>query len=246
MWIVGIALVSLIGYSLSDYLQINIHDSSTKIEKSIAVLPFWNESTEEENAYFVNGMMEDVRNNLSKISGLRVTSRISTEKYRNTNLSANEIAQELNVNYILEGSVQRIGKHVKIHAQLIAPKIDDHIWSDTYTRDIIKIFDVQSEIAQIISHELNVAISPDEKNRIETVPTKNFNAYDLYLQGNEYQWKYKKIDTAILFYKKAIALDPKFAQAYLKLGESYHDKTYWSEYFKETFADSLIIYADMA
>ncbi|MFC2124755.1 adenylate/guanylate cyclase domain-containing protein [Bacteroidota bacterium] len=217
-----------------------------QLSRSIAVKPFFNESADEENTYFVNGMMEDIRNNLSKVGELRVASRTSTEKYRETNLSAKEIARELNVRYLLEGSVQKLGNQVKIHAQLIDPEIDDHIWSETYVRDISEVFKVQSEIAQEISQALKAAISPEEKDRIETVPTKNLEAYEYYLKGNEYRWELDQIDTAILFFQKAIALDPDFAQAYLKLGESYHDKTYWSEYFQDTFADSLIVYANKA
>jgi adenylate cyclase len=246
-YIIGGCLILVAVFLCWKYL-LNSQPSTlnSKLDISIAVKPFFNESTDKENTYFVNGMMEDIRNNLSKIGDLRVSSRTSTEKYRETNLSAKEIARELNVRYLLEGSVQKLGNQVKIHAQLIDPEIDDHIWSETYIRDISEVFKVQSEIAQEISQELNAVISPEEKNQIERVPTKNLEAYEYYLQGNEYRWQHNQIDTAILYFKKAIVLDPDFAQAYLKLGESYHDKTYWSEYFQETFADSLLVYAEKA
>lgn len=241
-----LALAILIIYSLASYFEIAAPNNKREMAKAIAVLPFDNLSTDEENSHFVDGMTEDIRNNLSEIDGLRVTSRVSSEKYRDSELNATDIAKELNVSYLLEGTVQKSENQVKIHAQLIDPETDDHLWSDTYIRDISRIFQVQSEIAQLISAALNVEIQPDEKKRIETVPTQSLEAYEYYLKGNEYRTKFKEMDSAIFNYKKAIVIDPGFAEAYLGLGKSYHAKTYWSEYFQETFADSLLVYANKA
>ena len=194
-----------------------------EVDKSIAVMPFDNESADDDNIYFVNGMMEDIRNNLSKIGDIRVISKTSTEKYRDTNLSTSEIGKELNVSYLLEGTVQKLGNQVKIHAQLISVENDDHIWQDTYERDIsdvTKVFKVQSDIAKIIASELNVSITPDEKQDIESFPTSNLTAYDYYLKGEEYRlrnFKEQDLRFAIQMYEKAIENDPNFALAWVGL-----------------------------
>ena len=167
-------------------------------EKSIAVMPFDNESSDEENIYFVNGMMEDVRNNLSKVGDLRVISKTSTEKYRESNQSISEIARELDVNFVLEGTVTKIGNKVKIHAQLIDAETDDHIWVDTYNRALNDVFKVQSEIAQIIARELYTTISPETKQIIETPLTRNMNAYQIYYQARQYQEMYLMEGTMVL------------------------------------------------
>ena len=244
--VVGIALVFLIGYGLSDYLQINNSESLPEIEKSIAVLPFKSLSDDPEKQYLADGVMDAILLHLSRIKDLRVISRTTTEKYRDQTKTMSEIASELNVNYILEGSFQKYGDKAKLTVQLIKPGREGQMWANEYDRNWKDIFTVQSEVAKTIARELQAVITPKERQLIEKIPTANLEAYEHYLQGNEYQQKYNKIDTAILFYKEAILLDPTFAQAYLKLGESYHRKTYWSEYFEETFADSLIIYADKA
>ncbi len=134
-------------------------------DKSIAVMPFDNESADEQNECFVNGMMEDIRNNLSKISDLRVISKTSTEKYRTTTLTSQEISKELSISYLLERTVQKLGNQVKIHAQLISTENDDHIWEDTYQCDITdikEVFKIQSSIAQAIADELQAVITPEE------------------------------------------------------------------------------------
>lgn len=233
-------------------------------EKSIAVMPFDNESSDEENIYFVNGMMEDVRNNLSKVGDLRVISKTSTEKYRESNQSISEIARELDVNFVLEGTVTKIGNKVKIHAQLIDAETDDHIWVDTYNRALNDVFKVQSEIAQIIARELYTTISPETKQIIETPLTRNMNAYQIYYQARQYQEMYlmegtmvlgmgiasiqsenkKLLDEAISLYKEAIRLDSTFAQAYSSLGIALAIK-YKNDATKEV-EDSLLLLADKA
>ncbi len=186
------------------------------IAKSIAVIPFDNESSDEENEYFINGMTEDIRNNLSKISDLRVISKTSSEKYRGTALPSTEIGQELEVTYILEGTAQKIGSQVKIHAQLIKTETDDHIWSQTYVRDITEVFQVQSEIAEKVASELEITLTLEDQQLINTAPTKNLIAYDFYLQAKELSsnWRInrnlKDFETADSLYKRAEKEDPLF------------------------------------
>ncbi|MFC2126148.1 tetratricopeptide repeat protein [Bacteroidota bacterium] len=219
-----------------------------EIDKSIAVRTFWNESAEEGNEYFVNGMVEDIRNNLAKISDLRVISRGSMEKYRETDLSTKEIANELDVNYILEGTVQKLGNQLKIHAQLILANDDDHIWEDTYERDISdakEIFKVQSEIAQEVASEVKVVIAPVEKELIEKTPTTNLALYDIYLKARE-KYNESSIDEAVLLYQTALEIDSTFALAYTGLAWAYWTKHYWDEYFEEDFLDSALVLANVA
>jgi TolB-like protein len=204
---------------------------TTSLDKSIAVIPFANESADEENTYFVNGMTEDIRNNLAKISDLIVRSKTSSEKYRVTMLSSKEIGEELGIGYLLEGTVQKIGSQVKIHAQLINTSNDDHIWQETYIRDISdvkNIFKVQSSIAQSIADQLSAAIKPEEEKLLASIPTKNMEAYDYYLKGNERYWgawsNNMDLDIAmeaVRYYEKAIALDKDFSFAYTGLGRQY-------------------------
>ena len=181
------ALIIIVTYVYPRYFSSTEAGTEVAVDdKSIAVMPFDNESADEENEYFVNGMMEDIRNNLSKIADLRVISKTSTEKYRTTTLSSQEIGKELSINYLLEGTVQKRGNQVKIHAQLISTENDDHIWEDTYQRDITDIKDyfiIQSEIAEAIADELKAVITPEEKELISSIPPENTEHYDSYLKG---------------------------------------------------------------
>lgn len=206
--------------------------SSVHVEdSSIAVIPFANESSDEQNQYFVNGMTEDIRNNLSKISNLIVRSKTSSEKYRVTSLTSKEIGEELSINYLLEGTVQKVGNQVKIHAQLISTTNDAHLWQETYVRDISnveEIFKVQSAIAQSIAEELKIVVTPKEKIQLASIPTKSVEAYDNFLQGNEIfdnawsdNFNLKKIKESLTFYEKAIALDENFSSAYTGIGRIY-------------------------
>ncbi len=235
-------------------------------EKSIAVMPFDNESSDEENEYFVNGMMEDIRNNLSKIGDLRVISKTSTEKYRNSNLSIPEIAKELNVNFILEGTVTKIGNQVRIHAQLIDAETDDHIWADTYNRDLSDVFKVQSEIAQIIARELYSNITPEEKQLLEKPLTKSITAYEIFNQARHYHEAYwmegygilglgimmtrsqntEDLDRAIQLYRDVLEIDSTFAYAYTGLAMALGGKYWGTSYGNENIKDSLLFLANKA
>jgi len=226
-------------------IQKRSHQTVIYQEKSIAVRPFWNESNDPENEYFVNGMCEEIRTHLSKIAELKVFSRGSVEKYKDSNFSNWEIAQDLGVTYVLEGTVQKIGNTVRINTQLILCEYEDHVWAETYTKDITDIsgiFDVQSKIAQSVAKKIKVIVTPDEKQRIETIPTKNLEAYDLFLRGREYHRSYHQADRniAIRFYRQAIELDPGFALAYVWLGEAILAKNYVSEYTREDYGDTTL------
>jgi TolB-like protein/AraC-like DNA-binding protein len=185
-------------------------------ERSIVVLPFKNESSDSTNVYLINGLMESTLNNLQKIEDLRVLSRTSAEKYRNTSKSIPELATELEASYFIEGSGQKIGDQILLTIQLIEGKTDRHIWSKQYRRKATDIFTLQQEIAQNIAEEIEVAISPEVKQRIEKIPTENLEAYNEYLKGKElyYQSTGESLNEALGCFKKAVSLDSKFALAY--------------------------------
>lgn len=205
------------------------------LDKSIAVRPFWNESSGQDNEYFVNGITEDIRNNLAKISGLQVRSRGSMEKYRNSDLSTRSIAKDLDVTYVLEGTIQRVGEQIKIHAQLILAKDDYYLWDNTYRRDVSnakEIYEIQSEIAHSVAEELKIIITPREKQIIKTIYTDNLQAYDYYLMGEDYRLRsYEENDYryAIQLYEKALEFDPKFVLPWVGLAAASRS-IYWFYY----------------
>ena len=127
--------------------------------------------------------MEAVLNNLQKLEGLRVVSRTSVERYRNRSKNISEISEELGVNYILEGSGQKVGDRILLTVQLIEAPKDSHLWSEQYNRQVTDIFELQAEIAKVIAEEIEVIITPAEVERIERIPTEDIEAYDLYLKG---------------------------------------------------------------
>ena len=223
-----------------------------ELEKSIAVLPFKNDSPDSENQHIINGMMEAILDNLCKIANLKVLSRTSVEQYRFTAKSVPEIAKELNVSYILEGSGQKYGDEIRLTVQLIDAINDRHIWSSPYDRNIKEIFKIQSEIAQAVASEIKAIITADERELIEKIPTVNMTAYDLYLNANEYQKEYGKThdlisyQTAVNLYRASLKMDTTFAKAYTGLARAYYDRYYWPGFFKENFLDSCLILANIA
>ena len=195
----------------------------TKLEKSVAILPFRNDSKDEENTYFINGLMEEVLNNLQKIKDLRVISRTSVEQYRNQTKSIPEIAKELGVNYIVEGSGQKYDNTLRLRVQLIKAGKERHLWGKSYQQDLPEVsayFDIQSQIALEIATELNATITPQEKQLIEKLPTNNSEAYDAYLKGQFYYHKItpNDMDIAMQYFELAKKLDPEFALAYVGIG----------------------------
>src|SRR6266481_5788513 len=155
-------------------------------EKSIAVLPFENISANKDDAYFADGVQDEILNNLAKIAQLKVISRTSVMQYRaDTKRDLRQIANALGVANVLEGTVRRDGNHVRVSTELVDARNDNTIWADSYDRDLTDIFAIQSEVAQTIVRKLNATLSPEEKRSIEARPTDNLEAYDLYLRANE-------------------------------------------------------------
>jgi TolB-like protein len=152
--------------------------SARKVDKSIAVLPFQNLSDDQANAYFADGIQDDLLTNLSKISDLKVISRTSVMQYRDKTAAVREIGKALGVSTILEGSVRRSGNKVRVNVQLIDANTDEHIWASDYDRDVIDVFAIQSDLAQKIAEALQAKLSP-EKSRMERKPTENGEALSL-------------------------------------------------------------------
>jgi TolB-like protein/Flp pilus assembly protein TadD len=190
-------------------------------DKSVAVLPFENLSSDKENAFFAQGIQDEIITTLSRISGLRVISRTSTANYKSAPENLPEIASQLRVNNVLEGSVQKVGDRVHINVQLIQADNDAHLWAQSYDRQLTDIFGVEAEVAKSIADSLQTTLSPQEKARVETKPTTNADAYVLYLRGRDYQTRpdnlLQDFRSAINLYDQAIKLDPKFALAHARL-----------------------------
>src|SRR5436309_3176297 len=187
-----------------------------KVDKSIAVLPFQNLSDEKENAYFADGIQDDILTNLSKVSELKVISRTSVMQYRGKATNVREIGKALGVSNILEGSVRRSGNKVRVNVQLIDANSDEHIWASDYDRDVTDVFAIQTDLAQKISDALQAKLSPAEKSRIERKPTENGEAYLAFVQAHDLQNEFEdleKLKQSEQLYARAIQLDPKFALA---------------------------------
>src|SRR5213079_1526971 len=191
-------------------------------DKSIAVLPFENRSAERENAYFADGVQNEILTDLAKIADLRVISRTSVMQYKSgAERNVREISQQLGVAHLLEGSVQRSGNRVRVTAQLIDARTDTQQWAERYDRDLADVFAIQSEIAKTIADQLQAKLSPQEKARVEEIPTQNTEAYVFYLRANQISRNpdtlLEDYKTAEQLYLQAIALDPNFALAHARL-----------------------------
>ena len=196
--------------------------SARKLEKSIAVLPFQNLSDEKENAYFADGIQDDILTNLSKIGDLKVISRMSVMSYRGDGTrNAREIGKALGVGTLLEGSVRRIGNRVRVNVQLIDANNDEHIWAEDYDRDMTDVFAIQTDLAQKIASSLQAKLSPNEKERLDRQPTQNSDAYLLFIQAHDQANRPDHILGDLLkaeeLLEQAIKLDPKFAAAFAEL-----------------------------
>ncbi|MDQ2918271.1 MAG: tetratricopeptide repeat protein, partial [Verrucomicrobiota bacterium] len=191
--------------------------------KSIAVLPFENLSADSDNAYFADGIQEEILTRLSKISQLKVISRTSTQRYRGSAPNLSEIARQLGVANILEGSVQKAGDQVRVNAQLINALDDSHLWAEKFDRKLTDIFAVESEIASKIADKLQAKLTGAEQTAIATRPTENSEAHQLYLRGRFYwnKWGGADFEKSRDFYEQAIALDPNYALAYAGLADYY-------------------------
>jgi TolB-like protein/Tfp pilus assembly protein PilF len=243
-----IALLTLAGMLLAAGVWIFSHQKEPKsaisssspgpaappiLNKSIAVLPFENLSSDKENAFFAQGIQDEIITTLSRISGLRVISRTSTARYQSAPENLREIARELRVANILEGSVQKAGDRVHINVQLIQTDTDAHLWAQSYDRQLTDIFGVEAEVAKSIADSLRTTLSPQEKVRVETKPTTNPDAYVLYLRGRDYQTRpdnfLQDFQAAARLYEQAIALDPQFALAHARLSAVSSSIYHWYE-----------------
>jgi TolB-like protein/Flp pilus assembly protein TadD len=193
------------------------------LQKSIAVLPFENLSGNPENAYFTQGIQEEIVTRLAKIADLKVISRTSTQHFKSSPENLAQIAKQLGVANILEGSVQRSGDQVRVNVQLIKAATDAHLWADTFDRELTDIFTVESEIATKIAETLQAKLTGSEKTAIAKRPTANTDAYELYLKGRFFWNKRTGADLrkAIEYFNQALSKDPNYALAYAGLGDSY-------------------------
>jgi serine/threonine protein kinase len=212
-------------------------NKSIPAEKSIAVLPFEDISANKDDAYFADGVQDEILNNLAKIAQLKVISRTSVMQYRaDSKRDLRQIAAALGVANVLEGTVRRDGNHVRVSTELVDARNDNTIWADSYDRDLTDIFAIQSEVAQTIATKLAATLSPEEKRYIEKKPTENLEAYDLYLRAKElfvsvrvsmsFGNVEKPLVDAIGFLEQAVRLDPKFTLAYCASAQA-HDNLYF-------------------
>jgi TolB-like protein/Tfp pilus assembly protein PilF len=199
-------------------------------EKSIAVLPFANLSSDKENAYFTDGVQDEIRTDLAKIADLKVISRMSVTQYKSgAPRNLREIGQQLGVAHVVEGSVQRAANKVRVNAQLIDARTDVHLWAQTYDRDLADVFAIQSEIAKAIADQLQAELSPNEKKAIEHAPTNDVTAFELYARAKDLlasrNAKANLVEAADLL-NEAVARDPSFFKAYCLLAST-HDRLYF-------------------
>jgi len=248
---IEIALHSTLFISLIMVLYFNINvdknSKSNSNKKIIAVLPFTNINETSDSEFFADGMTDDVLTQLSKISDLKVISRTSVMKYKNTDLSIPEISRELGAGTILEGSVRTFGNKVRIVGQLIDANNDVHIWSETYDRELEDIFDIQSDIAERIAAALHAKLLPLEQQQINKKYTSNIDAYTYYLQGKHHYYNYTEAENvkAIKFFKKALEVDSNYALALAGLSNAYGQNVskYW---YPDEWIDSAMVFSKKA
>ncbi|MEE8527629.1 MAG: tetratricopeptide repeat protein, partial [Gammaproteobacteria bacterium] len=224
--IIGLLVVAL---SVSVFLNIRGGDESSDGEDvndrlSIAVLPFTSRSNDPDNVLFTDGIHDDLLTTLAKIGSMKVISRTSVMEYRDTTKNLKEIGAELGVANLMEGAVQRFGNNVRINVQLIDANTDEHLWAETYDRELTtkNLFAIQSEISNEIATALKTTLTPEEQSRISAVPTENLAAYSFYLTGRQHmaERSLEEMQLARQQFKKAIEEDPGFADAYSGLSDS--------------------------
>jgi len=230
------ALLAAAAFAYSFYF---VAPAPSPNEKSIAVLPFENRSEDKSNAYFTDGVQDEILTRLSKIRDLKVISRTSTQRYKNRSQKLSEIANELGVANLLEGSVQKTNDQVRINVQLIRAANDSHLWAETFDRKLTDIFSVETEVAKAIADQLRAHLTGQEEQVIAARPTDNPEAYDAYLRGLAYSLKTANTPANALgaqkYLREAVKLDPKFALSWALL--SYVDaRGYNSLYLQPTVA----------
>jgi TolB-like protein/AraC-like DNA-binding protein len=233
----GVFILILVSFLIYRYSKKET-DSYNRVNspKSIAILPLRNLSNNPEIQYLAEGIMEDILTRLSYIDGLVVTSRISSEEVENRNLTAKEVAKELNVGYFLEGSILPENEKIRINVQLIRAKEDKHIWANHFDKDLTEILPFITEVSGQIADQLEIILSPEEKEQVEKIYTENKEAYKLYLEGRfYYQLRTKEsFEKSIALYNQALALDSVFCLAYAGLADSYVTSTWYGFVPKET------------
>jgi adenylate cyclase len=197
----------------------NLTPTVEALKPSIAVLPFTNMSGDPEQEYFSDGITEDIITDLSKVSGLHILSRNTVFTFKGKSVDVGQVAQQLKVQYVVEGSVRKAGGRVRITAQLIDTNKDSHLWAERYDRNLNDIFELQDEISQAIVAALKIKLLPAEKNAIEARSTTHPEAYELYLLGLHYYSKFhiKNLETAVHFCRRALEIDPNYARAWALL-----------------------------
>jgi len=231
------------------YIQSIFFSGSTgqigEVNKSIAVLPFKNLISEEEDQYFADGMMQAIYSNLSKSGELNVVSQLSVEQFKRSTKPAAEIAKELGVVYLLTGSAQKYGDQVRVTVQLINASKDKHLWSETYDRELTDLFKLQSEIAMEVLGHLESRLTTAEKRLIDNKPTTNLESYLIYLKGTENHKLYDQslsdtyLDEALKYYNQAIKKDSLFALAYTAAARAIWDRDYDDNFYSENVVDTV-------
>jgi TolB-like protein/Tfp pilus assembly protein PilF len=219
---VGLMAYQFWGPKTSTSAQKNVptENAAPVLEKSIAVLPFDNLSDDKSNAYFTEGIQDEILTRLSKIAALKVISRTSTQKYKSAPENLRDVAKQLGVAHILEGSVQKIANAVHVNVQLIRAATDEHLWAESYNRKLDDVFAVEGEVATAIADQLNAKLSGTEQKAVTDKPTQNTAAYDAYLRGlsiEHTQYDYEAYQRAAHAYDDAVRLDPNFALAWARL-----------------------------
>ncbi|MCI0402423.1 MAG: protein kinase [Acidobacteria bacterium] len=228
-WVLGLALVTVPGllvylfFSNVGGLRERLLGAPPPQIDSIAVLPLENLSADPEEEYFVDGMTEELISQLAQISALKVISRTSVMQYKKARKPLPEIARELDVDAVVEGSVRRAGNRVRITAQLVHAPSDRHLWAKSYERDLSDVLTLQAEVAREIAHEVNVALTPQEQARFAAARPTNPEAHELYLKGR-YYWNRRTEDglrKSLAYFQEAIEKDPGYALAYVGVADSY-------------------------
>ena len=233
-WVTGVLIGAAVVFGALLFLKYHRQSSASAVsgsqttalrapEKSIAVLPFDNLSDDKSNAYFAEGIQDEILTRLAKVADLKVIARTSTQKFKSAPEDLPDIAKQLGVLNILEGSVQKVNDRVRVNVQLVNALTSAHLWAETYDRRLIDIFSVESEIAKTIAETLQAKLTGSEKNAIAKAPTENPEAYELYLKGRFFWNKRSGVELrkAIEYFNQAIAKDPNYALAYAGLADSY-------------------------
>ena len=221
-----LALAAVVAW-VTTFSRYHVRSTLAAPEKSIAVLPFENRIDDKANAYFAEGIQEEILTRLVSIAGLKVISRTSTQRYQSEPRNLREIARQLGVGNILEGSVQKVADQVRVNVQLINAQTDSHLWAESYDRKLTDIFTIESEIAKRIAESLQAKLSGREEQALAVKPTNNPEAYDAYLRGLAFEVRSRfslvSIDLvwkAVGFYERAVQLDPNFALAWARLSRA--------------------------